>query len=104
MDPYTDAVVDQANGIGPTVRTTGSLDPLTLDCVITVMRLAPTTKPPGLIDMMLGIIVPATDCGTCFKRGQWTYMATLPQPGEGLELQPWEKVVARIVRFTTPTE
>ncbi|KAI0319994.1 hypothetical protein OF83DRAFT_1169719 [Amylostereum chailletii] len=85
------------------IRTTGSQDPMTYDQLVVATRLAPTTEPPCILYPTFGTLVKLDDDFSMhLKIGRWSYSVRQPNPGDGLELQGRERVVAYTARFTMP--
>ncbi|KZV75825.1 hypothetical protein PENSPDRAFT_646866 [Peniophora sp. CONT] len=87
---------------GKPVFATGSSDPLTLDVIAVASKLADTTQVAVLGDPRYKLLIDAEDGAVIHRRGMWYVMALPPTPGEGLQLQPWERVFGLTARYTAP--
>ncbi|KAI0067105.1 hypothetical protein BV25DRAFT_1279527 [Artomyces pyxidatus] len=102
LDPWAEASADLREGKNVAVRTSGSDDPLTFECLVPFFELAATTKPPSFIDPMIGIVLPVNNSSAIIRRGEWVYVGIPATPAEGLQLEDWEIVRTMAARFTMP--
>lgn len=102
FDPWAQAAQDSFNGPRTYLRSTGSNNPLTYDCLLVLCKLAPTTSSPTLLHVESKTLISVGDDVVLFRKGRWFYAAGIPEPAQGNLLEGWEYVKCWTARFTMP--
>ena len=104
FDPWAQAANDNNSRMGTHtfLRSTGSNNPLTYDCMLVLCKLAPTTSSPTLLHVESNTLISVGDDVVLFRKGKWFYAAGCPIPGRGRALEDWEYVKCWTARFTLP--
>ncbi|KAI0699718.1 hypothetical protein BC835DRAFT_1330486 [Cytidiella melzeri] len=102
LDPWAQAATDNSAGPRMYLRSTGSTNPLTYDCMLVLCKLAPSTSSPTLLHLESKTLISVGDDVVFFRKGKWFYAAGLPSPGRGRILEDWEYVRCWTARFTLP--
>lgn len=102
FDPWEQAAHDSFAGTRTYLRSTGSNNPLTYDCLLVLCKLAPTTSSPTLLHVESGTLISVGDDVVLFRKGHWFYAAGVPIPSPGRRLEEWEYVKCWTARFTVP--
>jgi hypothetical protein len=104
LDPWAQAANDNNMGPRTFLRSTGSNNPLTYDCMLVLCKLAPTTLSPTLLHVESKTLISVGDDVVFFRKGKWFYAAGCPVPGQGKPLEEWEYIRSWTARFTVPFE
>lgn len=102
LDPWAEAAADSKMGARTYLRSTGSNNPLTYDCMLVLCKLAPTTSSPTLLHVESKTLISVGDDVVLFRKGKWFYAAGGPVPARGRMLEEWEYVKCWTARFTVP--
>ncbi|KAI0093658.1 hypothetical protein BDY19DRAFT_265923 [Irpex rosettiformis] len=102
LDPWAEAARDNMMRPRTFLRSTGSTNPLTYDCVLVLCKLASTTLSPTLLHVESNTLISVGDDVVFFRKGKWFYAAGCPLPGRGKVLEDWEYIKCWTARFTLP--
>ncbi|KAI0341671.1 hypothetical protein BDW22DRAFT_1420795 [Trametopsis cervina] len=102
LDPWEQAANDGSNGSRMYMRSTGSNNPLSYDCMLVLCKIAPTTSSPTILHVESKTLISVGDDVVFFRKGRWFYAASPPIPAYGRQLEHWEYVKCWTARFTLP--